>query len=154
MIKDLEERGVSFKSLDIPECENPLFLEFFRTFILFFARWEQSMRRERQMAGILRAKAEKKYKGRKSKIDEKLLDDINERLNVRNYKKVDIYKSLGISRTTIYKALKSLKEREKKKELKKKIKVKTESVNKNEKVEFSPASFRLDNLDFVGRKCD
>lgn len=78
------------------------------------------MRRERQMAGILRAKAEKKYKGRKSKIDKKLLDDINERLNVRNYKKVDIYKSLGISRTTFYKALKSLKEREKKKELKKK----------------------------------
>ncbi len=101
LIADLEKRGVCFKSLDIPECENPLFLEFFRTFILFFARWEKAIRRERQMAGIERAKGEKKYKGRKPKITAKLISHITERLYERNYKKSDIPRSLGISKQLI-----------------------------------------------------
>jgi DNA invertase Pin-like site-specific DNA recombinase len=108
LIAELEKRGVRFKSLDIPECGNPLFLEFFRTFVLFFARWEQSVRRERQMAGIAKAKGDGKYKGRKPKINDKLLKDIKRLFYDRKYTKTDIAKSLGISKSTCCRAFKLL----------------------------------------------
>ena len=114
LLAELEKKNISFKSLDVPDFENPLFLEFFRTFLLIFAKWEQSIRYSRQMEGIERAKEEKKYKGRKSKITPKLISDIEERLYQRNYKKTEIPRSLGISRATFYRALKVKRELEKK----------------------------------------
>jgi DNA invertase Pin-like site-specific DNA recombinase len=71
------------------------------------------------MEGIERAKGEKKYKGRKSKITPKLISEIEERLyhrnyNHRNYKRTEIPRSLGISKATYYRALQIKREMEKK----------------------------------------
>lgn len=69
-----------------------------------FAEFERSIIRERQREGIAKAKAEGKYKGRKSVIDPEVVEHAKKR-------KEDgvsislIARELGISRASVYKAL-------------------------------------------------
>jgi DNA invertase Pin-like site-specific DNA recombinase len=66
-----------------------------------FAEFETNIRKERQAAGIARARAEGKYKGRKPTVrpeDVKPLSD-------KGMKVADIAKQLACSRQAVYRAL-------------------------------------------------
>jgi DNA invertase Pin-like site-specific DNA recombinase len=107
-IAELEQRGVSLVSLDLPECSNPMFREFFRSVILFFASFETKQRKERQREGILKAKAAGKYKGRKAVITEEKIKRLQELLEQESLSKKEMMSVLGFSRTTFYRAIKQL----------------------------------------------
>lgn len=69
-----------------------------------FAEFERALIRERQREGIAIAKAAGKYKGRKPLADASLAEKAREMLQtVRS--KSEVAKALGVSRTTLYKAL-------------------------------------------------
>lgn len=66
------------------------------------AEFEYSLIRERQLEGIAVAKKAGKYKkGRRSKVDQEMLDKIKEKMKTRQSKK-KIAEELGISRFTLY----------------------------------------------------
>lgn len=69
-----------------------------------FAEFERALILERQREGIAIAKAAGKYKGRKPLADASLAERAREMLQtVRS--KSEVAKALGVSRTTLYKAL-------------------------------------------------
>jgi len=63
-----------------------------------FAEFETALRRERQMEGIAKAKANGVYKGRKKEID---ADDIRARLEAGE-RPAAIARGLGIARSSVY----------------------------------------------------
>lgn len=69
-----------------------------------FAEFERSMIRERQREGIELAKAAGKYKGRKPVVNADLKARIDAMLETGK-SKAEVAAELGISRTTLYKAL-------------------------------------------------
>lgn len=71
------------------------------------AEFELSMIRERQSEGIRIAKLAGKYKGRKRKLYSDGVEKINELLNTTRKSKSNIAKEMGISRSTLYKYLKT-----------------------------------------------
>lgn len=72
-----------------------------------FAEFENNLRRERQAEGIARAKEKGRYKGRKTVITTDLINAVRERMREPGNKSA-IARDLGISRTTLYRALKSI----------------------------------------------
>jgi DNA invertase Pin-like site-specific DNA recombinase len=72
-------------------------------FFLFFP----SFRSIGQAVGISRARAEKKFRGRKSLVTDELKKSIKEQVSLRQ-PVTKIAKNLGVSRATIYQALKQL----------------------------------------------
>jgi len=70
-----------------------------------FAEFENNLRRERQAEGIAKAKKAGKYTGRKSVLTPGLLDMVREKLRDPSSNKSSIARDLGISRTTLYRAL-------------------------------------------------
>jgi DNA invertase Pin-like site-specific DNA recombinase len=66
-----------------------------------FAQFETSLRKERQMEGIARAKAEGVYKGRKASID----PDVVRALAAEGLGPSEIAKRLDIARISVYRAL-------------------------------------------------
>lgn len=72
-----------------------------------FAEFETNLRKERQKEGIEKAKAEGKYKGRKTVLTPEVLARIKEaKLQGANKNKLAV--DLGISRATLFRALKEL----------------------------------------------
>lgn len=67
-----------------------------------FAEFERSIIRERQAEGIARAKERGVYKGRKKSVDDNLI----RRLKSEGHGVTDISEQLGVSRMTVYRALK------------------------------------------------
>jgi DNA invertase Pin-like site-specific DNA recombinase len=66
-----------------------------------FAEFETSLRRERQMEGIAKAKAKGVYKGRKPTIDPEAVRG----LKAEGLGASQIAKKLGIGRASVYRAL-------------------------------------------------
>ena len=66
-----------------------------------FAQFETAIRRDRQMEGIAKAKAEGRYKGRKPTVDA----DAVRALHGSGVRPVDIASKLGIGRASVYRAL-------------------------------------------------
>lgn len=71
-----------------------------------FAEFETSLRRERQIEGIAKAKAEGRYKGRPVTVDK----DMIRRLHGEGVKPTQIAQKLGVARSTDYEALKDARE--------------------------------------------
>ena len=69
-----------------------------------FAEFECSLRRERQSEGIAKAKAKGVYRGRPKTINPAL---IQEKINQGN-RIVDVVKAMGISRSSVERAIRSL----------------------------------------------
>lgn len=68
-----------------------------------FAEFETALRRERQMEGIAKAKAEGRYKGRPATVD---ADKVRE-LHAAGVRPSAIAKALSIGRASVYRALES-----------------------------------------------
>jgi DNA invertase Pin-like site-specific DNA recombinase len=71
-----------------------------------FAEFEMNLRKERQLEGIAKAKAEGRYKGRPNSID---VSKVHE-LKVQGKGVTDIAKEMKIARSSVYRALKGPRE--------------------------------------------
>lgn len=103
VVDQLVAKKVSFRALqqgefDTAAATGRLFLQMLGA----FAEFETALRRERQMEGIAKAKAEGRYKGRPKSVDN---DEIL-RLHKKGEKPAHIAKRLGIARSSVYAALK------------------------------------------------
>ena len=100
-------KGVVFVSLDMP-CSNDLAAnKLIATNLAAVATFENERRKERQRQGIEAAKREKKYKGRKTVINKKLIADVRHLKQTKKLSVSQISKITGRSRNTIYKVLKN-----------------------------------------------
>jgi DNA invertase Pin-like site-specific DNA recombinase len=104
--ENLYQRSITFVALDIPHSEDLAVNRFIATTLSALATFETERRKERQRQGIEAAKKLGRYKGRKSVITKKLVQEVadlydKKQLNVRQIAKV-----LGISPGTVYKVLK------------------------------------------------
>ena len=76
IVEQMKEKGVSLRilkqNIDTSTSEGKLFL----TMLAGFAEFETELRRERQLEGIARAKAEGKYKGRAPTIDRSKVEEL------------------------------------------------------------------------------
>ena len=97
----LKAKGVSLKateqSVDTSSSAGKAFFDMLGV----FAEFETNLRRERQMEGIARAKAEGKYRGRKRSIDAEKVRQLRE----EGMGATEIAKVLGIGRASVYRFL-------------------------------------------------
>lgn len=103
IVSVLTAKGVSFRALQQGEFDTTAATgRLFLTMLGAFAEFETSLRRERQMEGIEKAKAEGRYKGRPKSVDAASI----RRLHAEGEKPAHIAKRLGVARSTVYEALK------------------------------------------------
>ena len=103
IVQTLEGKGASLiildQNIDTGTAAGKAFLQMLGV----FAEFETNLRKERQTAGIAKAKAEGKYKGRKP-VDPEKLAKIQELVEL-GVPKTKIAKQVGIGYSTIYKYL-------------------------------------------------
>ncbi|KQT03174.1 integrase [Rhizobium sp. Leaf391] len=103
IVKELEMRGVALKATEQPIDTSSAAGRAFLQMLGVFAEFETSIRRERQMEGIAKAKAEGAYKGRKPSIDaERVLGLVAEGKGAS-----EIAKVLGIGRASVYRVIRA-----------------------------------------------
>lgn len=103
LVHDLRERGIHLQATEQPIDTSTAAGKAFLDMLGVFAEFETNLRRERQMEGIAKAKAEGKYKGRAPSVIN-LLPEIEARLE-QGVSKAKIARELGISRTSVYRAI-------------------------------------------------
>lgn len=101
IVRQLEERGAKLKALEQPIDTGSASGRAFLQMLGVFAQFEASIRKERQMEGIAKAKARGVYKGRKRSVDRQKIKD----LHADGMKPSAIAKELGVGRTSVYRAL-------------------------------------------------
>ena len=97
----IEEKGASLTVLDQHVDTSTAAGKAFFQMLGVFAEFEYGIRKERQMVGISKAKAEGKYQGKAKSRD----DDQIKKLYAEGEKPAHIARDLGIGRTTVYRAL-------------------------------------------------
>ena len=102
----LFKRNIEFISLDIAHSEDPGVNRLIAITLSSIAEFEHNRRKERQRRGIEIAKQEGKYKGRKTVINEKLINKIKHLKEDKGLSVIDISKLTGVSCPTVYKVLK------------------------------------------------
>jgi len=101
IVKELRDKGAHLKALEQPVDTSTPAGKAFLQMLGVFAEFETSLRRERQMEGIAKAKAAGVYKGRKPSVP---ADEVK-RLSAAGVKPSAIAKKLGVGRTSVYRAL-------------------------------------------------
>ena len=96
----LKDKGAGLKVLEQPVDTTTSAGRMFYTILGAFAEFELDIRRERQMEGISKAKAEGKYKGRAPTAQAKL-DEIK-KLAAQGMQKTEIARQLSVSRASVY----------------------------------------------------
>ena len=104
IVQDLEARGVALRATEQPVDTSTASGRAFLGMLGVFAEFETSIRRERQMEGIARAKARGVYRGRKPSVDPGEV----RRLAKEGLRSGEIAQRLGISRSTVWRVLKNL----------------------------------------------
>lgn len=102
----LHKRSVIFISLDLPYSNDMAVNKLISTNLAAIATFENERRKERQRQGIDAAKKAGKYIGRKTVIDNKLIQQVRDLKKNKNLSIVEIAKITGRGRNTIYKVLK------------------------------------------------
>jgi|TARA_R100001132_G_C3274045_1_gene96122 DNA invertase Pin-like site-specific DNA recombinase len=105
IVYELRSKGVSLKATEQPIDTGTPAGKAFLDMLGVFAEFETSLRKERQMEGIAKAKVKGVYKGRKPSID---FDAVTE-LRDKGLGATAIAKELGIGRASVYRLEKSLK---------------------------------------------
>lgn len=104
IVRTLKAKGVALKATEQPIDTSTAAGKAFLDILGVFAEFETNLRRERQMEGIAKAKAAGIYKGRPRSID---VEAIREAL--KTARPVAVARQLGISRATVYRAMKPAK---------------------------------------------
>jgi DNA invertase Pin-like site-specific DNA recombinase len=102
----LFQRSITFVALDIPHSNDLVTNKLIATSLSAIAAFENDRLKERQRQGILAAKKAGKYKGRKTVINKKLIDEVKGLKENSNLSVTQIAKLTEKSRATIYKVLK------------------------------------------------
>lgn len=104
IVQRLKDKGVAFRCTDQAGVDmNDSSGELLLTILGAFAKFEHSIRRERQLDGIARAKAEGVYKGRPASIDPAQVA----KLKADGLGASAIAKKLKIGRASVYRVLES-----------------------------------------------
>ena len=108
IVKELTDKGVSLTATEQPISTKDATSKCFLDMLSVFAEFESNLRRERQMDGIKIAKQQGKFRGRVTKINLKEIQKLkNEGLGA-----TEIAKKMDIDRTSVYRLLKKVKEKE------------------------------------------
>ena len=102
IIKELTEKGVELTATEQPISTKDATSKCFLDMLGVFAEFETSIRKERQLEGIAKAKAKGVYKGGKAKIN---VDEII-RLKQEGLGATAIAKKMNIHRDSVYRLLK------------------------------------------------
>lgn len=100
--RELQAKGVALRATEQPVDTSSAAGKAFFQMLGVFAEFETNLRRERQMEGILKAKAAGVYKGRKPSID---VDEVRRLRDVEGMGATEIAKHIGIARTSVYRVL-------------------------------------------------
>lgn len=103
IVFELKERGVALKATEQPVDTSGYLGKAFFDMLGVFAEMETNLRRERQLEGIAKAKAEGIYKGRKPSIDVVRV----KALRGAGMGPAAIAKELNIARSSVYRVLES-----------------------------------------------
>ena len=105
-VTDLDAQGIGFKSLtenlDTTSAGGRLVFHIFGA----LAEFERELIRERTMAGLASARARGRTGGRPRKLDNKKIANARRLLEDPNQSVTEVAGLLGVSRTTLYRALK------------------------------------------------
>jgi DNA invertase Pin-like site-specific DNA recombinase len=101
IVRAVRAKGAALKATEQPIDTGTAAGKCFLDMLGVFAEFETNLRRERQLEGIAKAKVEGRYKGRPASIDEARVRE----LKAQGMRPTDIAKTLGIGRTSVYRAL-------------------------------------------------
>ena len=102
----LFKKNITFVALDLPTSIDLATNKLIATTLSGIAEFENNRRKDRQKQGIRAAQQQGKYTGRKSIINQTLIQKVKNLKENKNLSVTEISKVLGISRPTIYKILK------------------------------------------------
>ena len=103
IVRTVKARGASLKATEQPIDTSTAAGKCFLDMLGVFAEFETNLRRERQLEGIARAKAEGVYKGRPASIDTARVPA----MKAEGMGATEIAKALKIGRASVYRALES-----------------------------------------------
>lgn len=101
IVRALKAKGVALKATEQPIDTGTAAGKAFLDMLGVFAEFETNLRKERQMEGIAKAKAEGVYKGRKPSIDPAKV----RAMHGEGLPPTAIAKALGIGRASVYRVL-------------------------------------------------
>ena len=101
IVRELEQRGVSLRATEQPIDTSTAAGRCFLQMLGVFAEFETAIRKERQVEGISKAKAEGRYKGRPASIDAEVVRKLHE----GGMRPAHIAKHLGIARASVYRTI-------------------------------------------------
>jgi DNA invertase Pin-like site-specific DNA recombinase len=101
IVRAVRAKGAALKATEQPIDTSTAAGKCFLDMLGVFAEFETNLRRERQFEGIAKAKAAGVYKGRPASIDEAKVRE----LKAQGMRPIDIAKTMGIGRTSVYRAL-------------------------------------------------
>lgn len=101
IVRQLRERGAMLQATEQPVDTSTAAGKAFLDMLGVFAEFETNLRRERQMEGIAKAKAEGRYKGRRPSIEASEV----QRLRKTGATPTQIAKMLNIGRASVYRLL-------------------------------------------------
>ncbi|WP_131113097.1 recombinase family protein [Lichenihabitans psoromatis] len=101
IVRALKAKGVALKATEQPIDTGTAAGKAFLDMLGVFAEFETNLRKERQMEGIAKAKAEGVYKGRKPSVNGAKVRE----LQAAGLGPTEIAKQLSINRASVYRAL-------------------------------------------------
>lgn len=101
IVRELRSKGATLRATEQPIDTSTAAGKAFLDMLGVFAEFETNLRRERQLEGIAKAKAEGVYKGRKPEID---AEEVR-KLRAEGVGASEIAKRLGIGRASVYRVL-------------------------------------------------
>ena len=101
IVRTVKARGASLKATEQPIDTSTAAGKCFLDMLGVFAEFETNLRRERQLEGIAKAKAEGVYRGRPASIDAAEV----RAMKAKGMGATEIAKALGIGRASVYRAL-------------------------------------------------
>ena len=101
IVRELKVKGAALKATEQPIDTSTAAGKAFLDMLGVFAEFETNIRRERQLEGIAKAKAEGVYKGRKPSIDPSAVMA----LKAKGLGASEIAKRLGIGRASVYRII-------------------------------------------------
>jgi DNA invertase Pin-like site-specific DNA recombinase len=101
IVRAVKAKGATLKATDQPIDTSTAAGKCFLGMLGVFAEFETNLRKERQLEGIAKAKAEGVYKGRKPSVDVLQI----QQLKAEGVGPTEIAKRLGVARASVYRAL-------------------------------------------------